>query len=458
MEKIYLLVFLVFHLNWSLNAMENENEMKKKSLMIQVEENGKKYQKDLIEFIQENKKQLNSLIQDKSIMVLGLTGTGKNTLINYLNNIPLVCAKKNGKWILKLENENLSLSGGFSIASIGHKVYSQTFLPAAYTPKGENFSYIDNPGFKDTHDLSMEIASGFFRTEITTNVNHLKFLLLLSYPDLNERGYQFRTSIKAFSHFIGAFDSDDHAKNLSKSIGIIITKVDNDGESDKMMKDDLKTKLKEVLQDEIDNQKLSQNEEIVFNEIIDNFQIEIFSNPKKKVPVSIDQAEAIKNLIGTKLQYAKKNDLKLRAKISDTYKLELLQYITYSYKNFEEDFSELFNMAISRIYERNTISTDLVKRKNLYNLFDEIIRNGSEAKFFDDYLNNLSSQFLNDEEKDELMSKRKTFDYFITLFSEREKQVFYTYYTAKKWINDKNKLKLEYLISDLKHFWLLLLK
>ena len=47
MEKIYLLVFLVFNLHWNLNAITE-----KKSLVIPVEENGEKYEKDLIEFIQ----------------------------------------------------------------------------------------------------------------------------------------------------------------------------------------------------------------------------------------------------------------------------------------------------------------------------------------------------------------------------------------------------------------------
>jgi ribosome biogenesis GTPase A len=71
----------------------------KKSFTIEVELNGTKHQRDLIEFIQENKIQQNLNIKEQSIMVLGLTGTGKSTLINYLNNIPLVCVKENKKWI-----------------------------------------------------------------------------------------------------------------------------------------------------------------------------------------------------------------------------------------------------------------------------------------------------------------------------------------------------------------------
>jgi ABC-type phosphate transport system ATPase subunit len=48
-------------------------------------------------------------------MVLGSSGTGKKTLISYLNNIPLVCTKEKGKWAIKLQYENLTLNGGFGI-------------------------------------------------------------------------------------------------------------------------------------------------------------------------------------------------------------------------------------------------------------------------------------------------------------------------------------------------------
>ena len=86
-------------------------------------------------------------------MILGLTGTGKSTLVNYLNEFPLVCVKRKMKWILELETLNLSFPGGFSIAKIENSGHSQTFLPASFTPQHEDFTYIDDPGFKDTNGL-----------------------------------------------------------------------------------------------------------------------------------------------------------------------------------------------------------------------------------------------------------------------------------------------------------------
>ena len=57
-----------------------------------------------------------------------------------------------------------------------------------------------------------------------------------------DRGAQFRESIKLFSEFIGLFD-DKNTKNLFKSIGIIVTKVNNDGVNDEKIIELLNKKI-----------------------------------------------------------------------------------------------------------------------------------------------------------------------------------------------------------------------
>ena len=48
--------------------------------------------KELIESIKEGSKNINT-VQDNSIMVLGNTGSGKSTLINYLSGVPFEIEK-----------------------------------------------------------------------------------------------------------------------------------------------------------------------------------------------------------------------------------------------------------------------------------------------------------------------------------------------------------------------------
>lgn len=331
-----------------------------RKLSIEIKRDGKTIKQDLIEFIFERMDDLNktSSIQNKAIMVLGMTGTGKSTLVNYLNGLSLVCAKKNMRWVLELENDNSSFSNEF--AKIGNNVHSQTFLPAGYTPQGKDFTYIDNPGFKDTNGLPIEILNGYFREKITLNVNDLKFLLLLTDNDLrNGKGNEFRESIKAFSNFIGAFDYDFNGlgpDDLSKSIGLVITKVDNDGETDHEVRKFFVGKLSEILLDEENNKKLSVKEYFVFSKIIENLQIEIFSNPKKVGPIGFHQKVAIDELIA-RIKYVKKAKLNIRVKISEVYKSELRQYTHYHFDLFEKNFNQIIFKAIQDFDNKSKYST-----------------------------------------------------------------------------------------------------
>ncbi len=73
---------------------------------------------DLFEYIERGKITMmeNSRkcsISKKGIMVLGLTGTGKTTLINYLNGVPLVGMKKDKKdrsWRVNLKKTKYNMS------------------------------------------------------------------------------------------------------------------------------------------------------------------------------------------------------------------------------------------------------------------------------------------------------------------------------------------------------------
>ncbi len=205
-----------------------KDEVVDRNLTVEItNENGSIVYKDLLEFIKDGKFKMSNLGSKKqAIMVLGLTGVGKSTLVNYLNDIPLKCAKINGVWRIDLENPNITLECGFKI---GHK-NSETIYPSACTPPGKLVSFIDNPGFQDNRGFEIEIANSFFREQIIENVEDLKFLILLNHGDVLDRRVQFFENIKRFSDFLGIFNSNETnvLRNFSKSIGIIVSKVNND--------------------------------------------------------------------------------------------------------------------------------------------------------------------------------------------------------------------------------------
>jgi septin family protein len=115
-----------------------------KELLVEIQKSdGSFAYQDIIEYIEEGRKKIssncNSQIQEKAIMVLGLTGTGKTTLVNYLNGVQLQCLRDrvSRKWILEIASNSSSLPCGFKI---GHGTVSETIFPAVYTAPGEDFS------------------------------------------------------------------------------------------------------------------------------------------------------------------------------------------------------------------------------------------------------------------------------------------------------------------------------
>ena len=115
-----------------LHAFHSQSAKKSLTVSIADPNDKSKYtQKDLIEYIEEGSRIISNAskargvtsTQKKAIVILGMSGTGKSTLVNYLNEIPLICYKRRDNWILDLKYQNLVLPGGFAI---GHKTSSQT--------------------------------------------------------------------------------------------------------------------------------------------------------------------------------------------------------------------------------------------------------------------------------------------------------------------------------------------
>jgi hypothetical protein len=398
--------------------------------------------KDVIEFIEENKIYLNEQKnpRERALMVLGLSGTGKSTLINYLNDIPLICLKKNGKWVLELESPNNTLPGGFKI---GHLTKSETLYPSVYSPPNKNYSFIDNPGFKDTRGLSIEIANGFFREQITQKINHLKFFILIAHQDLNERGQQFRDSIKAFSDFLGIFDekSIENIINLdllAKSVGIIVSKVDNDGETDEDLKEVFKEKLLDIIMEEKENKNINSNEERVFKTILENDQLELFSNPKTVGKISNLQSKKIHKLFDS-LNYVKKEIVNIRVRIDQNYKIKLIEYLKYKNEELQSSLDDKLKEKITELGMRSyVIQNKTENAKYIYDLLIKVHTFGMQELNFENFTNQLGQEILNKNEISYFSSKLQILDYFINLVPDIKEFLPF----EKEWVNSELNVKI----------------
>lgn len=435
-------VFVVFiHLIAGLLA-QNENETEFTLIV-------KSTNRDMIEFIEEGKRNMStaiglSTIQKKAIMVLGVSGTGKSTLVNYLSNVPLIWKTAKGKSFIELDPQASSLPGGFKI---GGGSTSETLIPAAYTPPGKDFSFVDTPGFSDTRGMALDIANGYFRAEVANYVTEFKFLLLITQKDLDDRGLDFRRSIKLFSNFLGIFDTDD-MKNLNKSVAIIVTKVEYDDETDEEMKEYFQLKMLGIIAEEKEAKKITTNEEKVFREIVSNNRIEL--TPKrprsKQGRVSTIQASRILSM-ADKLEYIKTFELRFRVGIASDYIAALFNYINNRYEKFQEVVETTIKQRIFKYYiNAKAKISNARKDAKIYSDIINFAQNGVKTQEFKSFIENVNIEIVNNETKQHLLTKKSVLDFCRDLLPTENKELFKT---EKQWVSIDFITELNNLTTDL---------
>lgn len=105
-----------------------------------------------------------------SIFLFGITGVGKSTLFNLLNNQPLMLQKLKGKKVI----ETLSSQ---SSSPIYHSGYSGTSIPSMVSSSG--CALIDCPGFEDNKGVEQEIRNFLMIKQIIQNSKRIKFVICI---------------------------------------------------------------------------------------------------------------------------------------------------------------------------------------------------------------------------------------------------------------------------------------
>jgi hypothetical protein len=383
-------------------------------------------------------------------MVLGLTGTGKTLLINYLNGIKFINIKDRGS--KKLKPINGTLPGGFKI---GHGKSSETLYPAVYTPPNADYSYIDNPGFQDTHGVEFEIAAAFFRHQITDHIQNMKFLILVTGFDLtNEKGSKFRNTIKSFTNFLSIFQeettpqNEEILKNLGKSICMVVTKADFDEDDDDYDQTiiNFKDHLKEILDTDFKRDLLSKSEKMVFDEAIQN--VGMLSNPRKNGSLLGSQhKDYILNIINNEIEYINKSLIKPQLNIDSTYESILSSYTNKRFKSLCQTFEQLLNKKITKLYDSTlkNYQNETIVEKNIKLMKDFINNAFLEQINFEKFLNQTSvNELLDEKERDDYQSKIHTLNFLnqVLLTENRINQ-------EREYINNDLKIKLDQLDNEL---------
>lgn len=169
------------------------------------------------------------------VLLLGNTGCGKSTLINYLNGVKYKIVEKG----LKKEAHVVS---GEEIARTSHSYTSQTLFPQVIRLPGDDYVYCDLAGFEDNRGDEEQICAASSIHLLSKLPGNIKgILVVLDSPGFNStRGAAFKDTAMALAKIINRDPS------LMGSIRFMITKDNNtNGTSvNSIIEDNIKPLLK----------------------------------------------------------------------------------------------------------------------------------------------------------------------------------------------------------------------
>lgn len=168
------------------------------------------------------------------VLVVGNTGAGKSTTVNYLLGAQLAEKEVDVGYVVDLDEKETQAE---KYAKIGHTPLSETFVPTMY--KGNKFNYLDCPGFLENRDLESGVCTSINTRSAIKLARSIKSIMVVI--DINsfysERSY----GIKKLGRTLGTLLKNP--KNQADSICFVITK----NESRKTITH-IKAKIEELIQ------------------------------------------------------------------------------------------------------------------------------------------------------------------------------------------------------------------
>lgn len=113
---------------------------------------------------------------ERAVLMIGDTGVGKSTIINFLSGDQL---------IIKYDGLRPTLDAlGPGHAKIGHEKYSETSVPTKVVI--DKMAFYDCPGFKDNKSQEQDIANSFYVQRLLDMYSKVKIVLVVDESHISE--------------------------------------------------------------------------------------------------------------------------------------------------------------------------------------------------------------------------------------------------------------------------------
>lgn len=136
--------------------------------------------KDLNDYIELGKKQIEKVKNKNIIIFMGNTGSGKSTLVNYIHGCEMEEISLDSEEIVIQVKKNSVIP---ELMKIGHSNKSETFMPDIKIDQN-GIIYVDLPGFFDNRGQIISIANAVNIKNLVKVANTIKIVILVNYHSL----------------------------------------------------------------------------------------------------------------------------------------------------------------------------------------------------------------------------------------------------------------------------------